>query len=167
MTIDEPPDEPAPVRRPKRWHAPGLESIDWSRVNIDWDNEPMLTLEEGEAQARRWRSRLRQMHRVPGERANYEWSRIKAWRQKASRGWSDRELWNLDTHLCQHLGGMLVAHAEGAVNYPDEMTYDEWRRQVRRAGDALLAYDPEDARRVAEARTALRWVTHNLVDLWD
>ena len=62
---------------------------------------------------------------------------------------------------------MLTAQVQEIRNHPPELEYDEWRAQVASAGEALLAYDPDDADRVAEARTALHWVADNLVDLWD
>jgi hypothetical protein len=153
------------VRRAKVFHSTALQEIDVS--SIDWSQVPITTLEEQEARARHPMARLRRLVRAPGWALERRRRSRRARRQRVERGWSDDELWSLDTHLCEHLGAMLAVHARDARNHPPELEHDEWLEQLRTAGEALNGYDPEDAERVAAARGALHWVADNLVDLWD
>lgn len=161
---DEEPDLP-PVRRPKAFHSEALEAIDLSV--IDWGTVQTWTVEELEALGRRPVARLRRLVGVPRRWARERLARRRLARQRASRGWTDTELWNLDTHLCQHLGSLLARHVTEARNHPPEIEFEEWIGQVRVATEGLLAYDPRDAERVAAARAALHWAADNLVDLRD
>jgi hypothetical protein len=160
--------EPAPVRRAKVYHpmTQGNLSIDTTEWTLD-DLGATRTLEEIEADARRPSARLRRLSKAPRWALEKQLARRRSLRQRRERGWTDGDLWNLDIHLCRHLGSMLAAQVGEIRNHPPELEHDEWCAQVRRAGEALLAYDPYDAERVAEARSALRWVADNLVDLWD
>lgn len=160
--------EPAPVRRAKVYHP--MRQIDLSIDTTEWTLEdvgPVSTVEEAEAYARRPTARIRRLAKAPWWALEKQLARRRSLRQRRERGWTDSELWNLDVHLCRHLGSMLAAQVGEIRNHPPELEHDEWCAQVRRAGEALLAYDPDDAERVGEARSALRWVAHHLVDLWD
>jgi hypothetical protein len=160
--------EPAPVRRAKvyRPRGEGLLQIDLSQLTMD-DLGPVSTVEEAEARARRPTARIRRLAKAPWWALEKRLARRRSVRQRRERGWTEGDLWNLDIHLCRHLGSMLAAQVGEIRNHPPELEHDEWCTQVRRASEALLAYDPDDAERVAEARSALRWVAYNLVDLWD
>jgi hypothetical protein len=160
---------PAPVRRAKVFRARtqvDFSGIDLSQWTLD-DLGATYTLEEMEARARWVSARLRRFVKAPWWLVEKHLERHRSLRQRRVRGWTDDDLWNLDIHLCRHLGSMLAAQVEEIRNHPPELEHDEWCAQVRRAGDALMAYDPYDPERVAEARSALRWVADNLVDLWD
>ena len=165
MAGDEGRRAQVPVRRAKPLHLPGLEGLDLS--SIDWKAEPTFTVDEMEARMATLRRRVR--GRLAGWREAVDrwWRRRQQARQRTSQGWTDGDVWTLDEHLCQHLGSLLVEHAQGAKSYPEDLTHPEWIEQVRFAGQRLLAYDPYDEARVADARSALRWVADNLVDLWD
>ncbi|RYC10493.1 hypothetical protein [Nocardioides zhouii] len=159
----------APVRRAKVLHLrtsvdlSGIDPSQWTLENLG----PTKTLEQLEAEARRPAVRLRRLARAPKWVMEERLAQRRSRRQRRVRGWTDADLWNLDAYLCRRLGAMLAAQVDEIRNHPPELEYDAWRTQVRGAGEALLAYDPDDADRVAEARTALRWVADNLVDLWD
>lgn len=140
--------------------------MDFQQLTME-DLGPVSTVEEAEARARRPTARLRRLAKTPWWALEKQVVRRRALRQRRERGWTDGDLWNLDIHLCRHLGSMLAAQVGDIRNHPPEIEHDEWCAQVRRAGEALLAYDPCDAERVAEARSALCWVSHHLVDLWD
>ncbi|WP_299926096.1 hypothetical protein [uncultured Nocardioides sp.] len=160
--------ELAPVRRARRFH------LDVSAVVSDgdvayWDavGGVVRSTEEIDAYLRSPRARLRWFLGWPIQRFHDAAGRLAQCGQRAARGWTNGDLWNLDVHLCQHLGSMLAAQVRDIRNHPPELGYDEWRASVQRAGQALQNYDPNDAERVADARSALRWVADNLVDLWD
>jgi hypothetical protein len=159
---------PAPVRRAKSLHLDVSVEVSASDIAA-WDQVEgeVHSIEEIGAYLRSPRARLRRVLGWPAQRTRDAARHLALRRQRAVRGWTDRDLWNLDVHLCDHLGSMLVAQVDEIRNHPPELDYEEWRAQVRRAGDALVAYDPDDSERVADARSALRWVAHNLVDLWD
>ncbi len=160
----------APVRRAEESCTlrtrSDLSDIDFSQWTLE-DFGPTRTVEELEAEARRPAARLRRLVRAPKWAIEERLAKRRSRRQRRDRGWTDAELWNLDAYLCQRLGAMLAAQVEEIRNYPPELEYDAWRAQVAGAGEALLAYDPDDADRVADARAALHWVADNLVDLWD
>lgn len=97
-------------------------------------------------------------------------------RQRVVRGWDDSALWSLDDHLAKTLGAQLVTMAEIAHSYPgDDYPFDKWTADLRKHGEALLAYrkghydvfgDEWDAL-YTPAQEALRWVADNLAALWD
>lgn len=70
--------------------------------------------------------------------------------QRANRGWGDEDVWRLDTHLCEVLGGMLAQLADDAHGWPgtDEFeTMDNWTAALRTNAGALLRYSagtPDD-----------------------
>jgi hypothetical protein len=97
-------------------------------------------------------------------------------RQRVVRGWDDRAVWSLGHHLAKTLGEQLVTLSEGAHGYPgDKYPYDRWTADLKRHGEALLAYHCGQFEAVGEqwdalyepAREALVWVAENLGTLWD
>lgn len=95
--------------------------------------------------------------------------------QRLFRGWDDRAVWSLDTHLAKTLGAQLVCMADNAHGYPSrDYTFLSWVEELRTHGDALLAYsrhfdcDPNAWEALYEpAQAALRWVAEHFADLWD
>lgn len=98
--------------------------------------------------------------------------------QRVMRGWDDRALWSLDTHLTLTLGQQLLRMADIAHGWPctDEFPeFTDWTNALRTNGDALIAYaqrerfgDIAEEQRVSnEAVAALRWVGDHLGYLWD
>lgn len=94
-------------------------------------------------------------------------------RQRVTRGWDDRALWSLDYHLARSLGHQLLGMADSAHTYPsgDEWSFERWTSELRRHGEALVAYSKDDTLNHAKgyegARSALVWVAIHLRDLWD
>lgn len=102
---------------------------------------------------------------------------IKWAHQRVFRGWDDRAVWSLDSHLTRVLGQQLIVMSEIAHGYPGEeigWTYERWVGELHQHGEALLAYstqfehDMDDWERLyVPAREALLWVAENLSMLWD
>jgi len=113
---------------------------------------------------RDWRRRVREVPR-----------RVKWAHQRVVRGWDDRAVWGLDTHLTLVLGRQLVTMSEIAHGYPGpEYPYERWVADLKTHGDALLAYSTQFDHSLDEwetlyqpARAALLWVADNLPALWD
>jgi hypothetical protein len=153
------------TRQPKQlnWDLP------FDLSEIDLSDETPLSLEdlEGMIDNPSPRARLRRFVRAPvrtlqklGRATRPRW-------QRATRGWADQDWWSLDSHLCLHLGTLLMEQGRHAKSFPDDLTYDEWTAQLQAAGAALLDFDPDDAQRVGAAQSALRWTADNLARLWD
>lgn len=111
--------------------------------------------------------------------------------QRVARGYDDRSVWNLGFYLPKYLGEQLVTMAESAHGYPDDYGhthripddpsdnphFTQWTTDLRRHGEALLAFDRhrddldelggEWGRVYSPAQEALRWVADNLASLWD
>jgi hypothetical protein len=97
--------------------------------------------------------------------------------QRVVRGWDDRALWNLDSHLGRVLGAQLIEMADIAHGYPGgpegKWTLETWTAELRKHGEALQAYADhpwdwwydEDAI-YKPAQKALQWVGDNLAALW-
>lgn len=154
-----------PTRQPKQlnWDLP----LDLSEV--DWSQEKTISSEDLEEMINNpsMRVRLRRLARAPRWKAKGLWHASRPRWQRATRGWADQDWWTLDSHLCLHLGTLLTEQAHHAKSFPDDLTYEEWTAQLGAAGAAMLAFDPDDARRVAAAQNALRWTADNLTRLWD
>lgn len=113
----------------------------------------------------RWRNRVTETPRT------VRWAY-----QRVVRGWDDRSVWSLDSHLAKTLGQQLVRMSEIAHGYPGESyPYDRWTADLKRHGEALLTYhrvqfdvygDEWEAIR-RPACEALVWVGDNLGALWD
>ena len=166
MQDDEGPQSPiGPTRQPKRmnWNL----QFDPSRVEEHNAFDEMQKKIDNPTLAFRLSRLVQRRLRGPRGRAEQLWrATLPRW-QRASRGWSDADWWTLDSHVCLHLGTLLTEQSRHAHSYPDALTYEEWTDQLRVAGEALLAFDPEDGERVGAAQEALRWVADNLTRLWD
>jgi hypothetical protein len=64
--------------------------------------------------------------------------------QRSSRGWSDRDVWNLDRHICATLAGQLQHLADHGHSWPGEAAgwpdVYSWQADLRRQAALLLAY---------------------------
>lgn len=97
-----------------------------------------------------------------------------AW-QRVFRGWDDRVVWSLDTHLARTLGAQLVMMADIAHGYPDGFTFETWTAALRLHGGALTTYSEQwdwdgttDWDEIyLPAQDALRWIADNFATLWD
>lgn len=113
--------------------------------------------------------------------------------QRVFRGWDDQSMWGLNTRLSKTLGEQLIemseiAHgcppyygssseAPGAPHFlPDvsDEVFERWKNDLRKHGEALLAYSREDGETLEEevalygpAQEAMHWVAENLGSLWD
>ena len=97
--------------------------------------------------------------------------------QRVTRGWDDRAVWSLDTHLSLVLGQQLIKMADIAHGYPGQegWTFERWTAELRTHGEALLAYSNQwddtsldDWESLYQpARLSLLWVADNLSSLWD
>jgi len=96
-------------------------------------------------------------------------------RQRMTRGWDQRALYSLDSHLAETLGAQLTALARIAHGYPGTYPggFEGWVADLGRNGAALSAYGaidnlmPEHDHIWADAREALHWVADHLGALWD
>lgn len=98
-------------------------------------------------------------------------------KQRLFRGWDDRAVWSLDTHLAGTLGAQLIQMADIAHGYPDVdgFTYETWTAALRLHGQSLVTYSEKwDWQGTQEwnaiytpAQYALRWVADNFAALWD
>lgn len=52
------------------------------------------------------------------------------WWQRRTRGWDDRELWNLDWHIAQFILPRLRAFASANKPTPHGLTPEAWRRKL-------------------------------------
>lgn len=102
-----------------------------------------------------------------------------AW-QRARRGWSDDDLWNLDRHILGILATALPEMARRSQGYPcrgatPPMSCDGcrcaevWRRELKevaRACDGILSDElsPSDERGFTDK--VGEWLGRNLWDLW-
>lgn len=106
--------------------------------------------------------------------------------QRARRGWSDADTWNLDTYLTQLIAGALTHLADRSHGYPAESSPEEWAQVLQRIAGPLAAYGrcdwetaDEDLDEYLEeyrarvdagllaAQGALRLLAKHLADLWD
>lgn len=113
--------------------------------------------------------------------------------QRVTRGWDDLSVWSVRDSLSKTLGAQLVEMANishGCPPYypeqpgvggpqlflptPGDEVHELWRGDLRRHGEALLAYSRDEAESpdisldlYMAAQESLRWVADNLADLWD
>lgn len=98
--------------------------------------------------------------------------------QRVFRGWDDRAVWSLDTHLTKVLGQQLILMSEIAHGYPgtEGWTFERWTAELKTHGEALTKYShdqwecsySDDWEAIYQpARAALLWVADNLSSLWD
>lgn len=110
------------------------------------------------------------------------WRAVRHRIQRARRGWSDADTWNLDTYLAQLIAGALTHMAGHNHGYPAGSTPEEWAGTLQRIAGPLAAYDRQDWETADEsvdeyrarveagllaAQGALRLLAKHLADLWD
>lgn len=108
------------------------------------------------------------------------WRRAK-WRiQRAQRGWSDPDVWNMHWHLASVIGGMTEHLRDQGHCHPGDMTPDEWSDYLTRIAEPLLVDldrdipgEPtadmlaRDERERAAQVEAMRLVVERFHYLWD
>jgi hypothetical protein len=97
--------------------------------------------------------------------------------QRVARGWDDRAIWSVDSHLAETLGAQLIALAEIAHGSPiseEFPTYEDWTAALKENGKKLLAWGTHyeadynaEKELLRDAKEALTWVTAHLESLWD
>lgn len=66
------------------------------------------------------------------------------------------------------LGNTLVHWADNSHGAPMGKDFDEWENEIRKHGEALLAwYEEENEENYKGAQEALHWVADNLSKMWD
>lgn len=126
-----------------------------------------------------------------------EWILLYRWRkQRADRGWSDRDWWSMDYFLKDIIPPMLRKYAKEGGGIPTSLdksytdkqfqaAIDKWHKDLLKAADDIEAYYKHEelpfpksraARdkyfansRVAEKRTkdGMKFVANNFLSLWD
>lgn len=123
-----------------------------------------------------WRSRLRSARRYVRHAPRRSYLSVKWAYQRVVRGWDDRAIWGLDSHLARTLGHQLLALARDTHSYPSsDWTFEQWQAELAQVGAELLSYAEvdylvDDQAWEADhqaAQDALRWVADNLANLWD
>lgn len=101
-----------------------------------------------------------------------------AW-QRLARGWDDRSVWSLDTHLARTLSAQLTHLAETTHTWPGTPEYptpETWDQALRNNADVLRVYadnaftEPDGPlleQQYRAAQDAIRWVADNFGHLWD
>jgi hypothetical protein len=99
-----------------------------------------------------------------------------AFAQRGRRGHAESDAWNADVYLCRVTAGVLNTLADSGNSWPGTDAYPEpedWQRALRTAADALAARvaafeaTEDEARALADAQLAMRWVADNLPLLWE
>lgn len=109
---------------------------------------------------------------------------------RIQKGYHAKDLWSADIHICSVTGNMLIELADIAHGYPENYgvqdgqnpddvdSYSLWTQDLRTYGTYLVHYShkftweidatlEEEAQAVTNAQTALKWVSENLMSLWD
>lgn len=93
--------------------------------------------------------------------------------QRTWRGWSEDDLWSLQSTLCSTLGAQLIALAEQTNGWPGDGTFEEWQATLTHHGRVLSSFgrhgttasgDPraDDDASAQALRDSLLWVVENL-----
>lgn len=93
--------------------------------------------------------------------------------QRTWRGWSDEDLWSLQSTLCRTLGAQLIALAEQTNGWPGEGTFEEWQAALTHHGRVLSSFGrhgltasgdrrADDDASAEAIRGSLLWVVENL-----
>lgn len=119
--------------------------------------------------------RCRKLRRVVGtRRQEARWRR-----QRAERGWSDRDAWNLDDYLGSVISGAILHLRDRSHGYPGDSCEAEWHDVLTRIGEPLAVdqwrevHDTGAERRERQEReyaakqTALRLLADHWGHLWD
>jgi len=111
-----------------------------------------------------WVGLAHQMQRLSAEHAVRATSALV---QRAWRGWSDEDLWDLDGTLCRTLGAQLTALAAQSDGFPADGTWgnngEQWFKALVAHGASLTQgrrHADGEVRTAADARVrdSLRWV---------
>lgn len=110
------------------------------------------------------------------------WRRFRYRRQRARRGWSDRDVYGLCAYLAEVIAGTVTQLRTTTHSYPLGMTAEEWDGILTRVAGPLSTYGSwdhlvdeetweEQVARVTAAqdkvRDALRLLADHFNDLWD
>jgi hypothetical protein len=140
---------------------------------IAWsDLREQLEIEESLSPDPAWRDVAHRLQRLSAERTVRAVSRAA---QRARRGWSDEDLWDLDVTLCRTLGAQLTAFAAQRNGFPGDGTWGEhgedWYNAMTYHGSVLslsraglASADPEAAQ--ARICDSLCWVADHHQHLW-
>ncbi len=64
--------------------------------------------------------------------------------QKLTRGYSDEELWNLDSTICEWLLPRLKAFKEKTIGYPHDFnSFDEWKETIQKMINAFELHNSD------------------------
>lgn len=78
--------------------------------------------------------------------------------QRATRGWSERDVWDLDTHLCATISAQLTHLADNAHGWPageDYPQFEDWTAALHQAASGLSGWaNHEDSAPVNATMTA-------------
>lgn len=73
----------------------------------------------------------------------FKWYIKQKW-QKLTRGYSDKELWNLDSTFCKWIIPRLKAFKEKTIGYPHDFnSLEEWKETIQKMIDAFELYDTD------------------------
>lgn len=53
-------------------------------------------------------------------------------RQRVERGWSDRDAWSLDSHLCRVITGGVRSIRDNSHGYPSDLTPEAWTETLNK-----------------------------------
>lgn len=140
------------------------------------------TLDEIMADAEQWHQDHPWLSRWHGLKYRlkelWHWRRVPRWTwQRARRGYSDRDLWSLDTYICGVVGAGVEHLRRVSHGHPADLTEDEWDDILTRISGPLLAYSSEkfedgytydeEMARYEAAREAMHLFAEHLGGMWD
>lgn len=91
-----------------------------------------------------------------------------AW-QRATKGYADRDVWNLDISICGYLAATLEHLANTTHSYPDHSfpQFEDWQKELRElAHEFQLCAQSEDTE-LSRIGPALQRLAAIFPDLWD
>lgn len=91
--------------------------------------------------------------------------------QRGRRGFSDRDLWDLDSWATKTLGEAVLAYRDNIYSVPANMSEDEWRLFLTELGSDMIDYnnrwDDAEDHKTAVAAEALTRFADRLGWFWD
>lgn len=73
-----------------------------------------------------------------------KWYLKQKW-QKLTRGYSDEELWNLDSTICKWILPRLKSFKKQTIGYPHDFNdIEEWKETIQKMIDAFEIYSTDD-----------------------